>query len=128
MKDPGVQYACENVSAGVAMGFYPDSIKSSCYKNHFCALCNPGITNESVIISTCMDAGNLSLLQRRDVSGCHFFPQINFYSPYKNLFCKHCNHQFVQQRRSPITFKFPKKFFFKESGMLSDLQKFIYVF
>lgn len=117
VKDHGVQYACENVSAGVSMEFYPESDKSSCYKNHFCALCNPGTTNESVTISTCMDAGNLSLLERRDVSGCHFFPQINFYSPYKNLFCKHCNHQFDQQRRSPnchlMTFKFPEKFFSK---------------
>ncbi|XP_052687425.1 uncharacterized protein LOC128166354 [Crassostrea angulata] len=112
VKDPGIQYACENVSAGALMRFYPESDKLRCHKNHFCALCNPEITNESDTISTCKDAGNFSLVDRRDVSGCQFFPQINFYSPYKNLFCKHCNHQFDPRPNCDyLVHKVPEKFF-----------------
>lgn len=54
---------------------------------------------ENVTTSKCkIEFGNETWLNIRDITGCHFFPQINFYSPYKNLFCKHCNNQFGQPR------------------------------
>lgn len=112
VKDPGIQYACENVSSGALMRFYPESDTCRSYKNHFCALCNPEITNENVTISKCeFGFGNVPWLDIRDITGCHFFPQINFYSPYKNLFCKHCNNQFGQPRSCNFSFyRVPEKF------------------
>lgn len=87
--DLDIKYACEKVSSGALNQFYPESYKCEFpFKNVFCALCNPEVV-ENVSISECSVSGNDSFYSELDDFGCQFFPEINFYWPFKNLFCKH---------------------------------------
>ncbi|XP_052687428.1 uncharacterized protein LOC128166357 [Crassostrea angulata] len=92
IKDPQIIYACENVSSRAFRMIYAMHRPCKLHKNQFCALCNPEMI-ENITISKCNASGKLSFYDHRDEIGCQFFPQIAFYSPYKNIFCKHCNNR-----------------------------------
>lgn len=112
--DLDIKYACEKVSSGALNQFYPESYKCELpFKNVFCALCNPEVV-ENVSISECSVSRNDSFYSELDDFGCQFFPEINFYSPFKNLFCKHCSN-----RREVPQFCLSPNF-------LSKRQKFMY--
>lgn len=91
VEDPDIKYACENVASGAFSEFHAESNKCELpFKNVFCALCNLEVV-ENISIYEC-SVGRMEISELDEI-GCHFFPKINFYSPYKNLFCKHCNNQ-----------------------------------
>lgn len=92
IEDPEIKYACENVS-NLALRPTVFYTRNECTKhiNHFCEICNPEVI-ENITISKCNATGNTSFYDHRDEIGCLYFPPIGYHSPYKNLFCKHCNN------------------------------------
>lgn len=69
---------------------------------------------ENISIYECSVGRNDSFYSELDDFGCQFFPEINFYWPFKNLFCKHCSN-----RREVPQFCLSPNF-------LSKRQKFMY--
>lgn len=92
IEDPEIKYACENVSTmALRISELPYLYECSRHINQFCEICNPEVT-ENITISVCNITGNTSFYDHRDEVGCRFSPPIGYHSPYKNIFCKHCNN------------------------------------
>mgnify|MGYP003690070637 CR=1 FL=1 len=94
VQDHDVQYACENIPTGaLPLYFNNNNIEARCefrYKNKFCALCNPKVS-QKIMINKCNITGNVTKYDEKYFIGCSFFPEINFHWPYKNVLCKICN-------------------------------------
>ena len=94
VQDHDVQYACENLPTGaLPLYFNNNNIEARCefrYKNKFCALCNPKVS-QKIMINKCNITGNVTKYDEKYFIGCSFFPEINFHWPYKNVLCKICN-------------------------------------
>lgn len=105
VEDPEIKYACENVSLWQINEFYSQSglnDKTYCeferpQKNAFCAICNPEVTKDILTVSGCFYTEGHFWYDEQNVIGCEFFPQIDFYSLYKNIFCKLCNTIYLQK-------------------------------
>lgn len=91
VEDPEIKYACENVSFLAKNIISHNEVGRLAQKNAFCAICNPEYTKGLLTISYCnyLEGGPI-LYDEQNVIGCEFFPQIDFYSLYKNIFCKLC--------------------------------------
>lgn len=79
-------------------------------KNAFCAICNPEVTQDILPVSSCFFTEGHSMYDELNVIGCGFFPQIEFYSPFKNLFCKLCNTTFPKYECATGGFYIPHTF------------------
>ncbi|XP_062589496.1 uncharacterized protein LOC134251148 [Saccostrea cucullata] len=91
--DDHVRYACEKIAFGALSEFYRLRLKPRCehpYKNVYCALCNPEHT-ENITIKDCNVTGDAPAFDELTLTACNFFPEVNVYPPYKNLFCRDCN-------------------------------------
>lgn len=102
VEDPEIKYACENVSF-LTFNEYSSHVEAeytNCkrpQKNAFCAICNPEVTKDILTVSGCFYTEGHFWYDEQNVIGCEFFPQIDFYSLYKNIFCKLCNTIYLQK-------------------------------
>lgn len=78
--DYGIDWACNGFQLPFAI-----------YKNVFCFICNPPLTDQDIITSTCNQTGDW--LQKTDAieTACLMFNESSATLPFKNVFCRYCN-------------------------------------
>lgn len=61
------------------------------YKNVFCFICNPPLTDQDIITSTCNQTGDW--LEKTDAieNACLMYNESSATLPFKNMFCRYCN-------------------------------------
>ncbi|XP_069115777.1 uncharacterized protein [Argopecten irradians] len=82
-----VDNLCAKTHVGPEMGRH-----SLTHSNIFCYMCNPSEVRNRDVISTCNVTGKWRVLDQGLRDACHHYRVSPSEQPYKNWFCRMCNH------------------------------------